>query len=123
MQTAGGNGTFLAAAQQGMFAIDTTAAGEITASIRQIQESLARRLMLIYDLKRQEILLGDLPEAQAIAALDTLVAAGDQQSLDFALQRFTVVLDDLHQAVETCMRDYEQDDAQAARVFERTSEA
>lgn len=122
MHTAG-DGTFLAAAQQGMFAIDTVAAEEITASIRQIRGSLTERLMLIQSLKRQEAMLGALPEAKAIATLDALVAAGDQQSLDFALQRFAVVLDDLHQAVESCMRDYEQDDAQAARVFERTSEA
>jgi hypothetical protein len=120
MHTAG-DGTFLAAAQQGMFAVDTTAAEEITASIKQIRESLDERLRLIDYLKTQAM-LGDLPEAQAIAMLDTLVAAGDQQSLHFALQRFAVVLDDLHQAVETCMRDYEQNDAQAARVFRRISE-
>lgn len=122
MQPAG-DGTFLAAAQQGMFTVDTTAAGEITASIRQIRGSLTEQLMLIQSLKRQEVMLGGLPEAKAIATLDTLVAAGDQQSLDFALQRFAAVLDDLHQAVEACMRDYEQDDAQAARLFQRVSEA
>ncbi|HKR48827.1 MAG TPA: hypothetical protein VJT72_04455 [Pseudonocardiaceae bacterium] len=100
-----------------MFAIDTAAAAEITASIGQIQESLDKRLRLIQSLTRQAPPLGDLSEARAIATLDTLVACGDQQSLDFALQRFAAVLDDLHQAVETCMRDYEQNDTQSARVL------
>ncbi len=122
MQLAGGGGTFLAAAQQGMFAIDTVAADQMMTSIKQIQESLTERLMRIHHLKRQEILLGDLREAQAIAKIDALVAAGDPQSLEFALQRFAEVLDDLHQAVETCMRNYEQDDAEAAQGFRQISE-
>ncbi len=105
----------MAAAQQGMFAIDTVAARQMMTSIEQIQESLNERLRRIYHLGRQEITLGNLLEAQFIAKLDVRVASGDQQSLDFVLQRFAGVLDDLHQAVEFCMRRYEQDDAQAAQ--------
>ncbi len=122
MQLAGGGGTFLAAAQQGMFAIDTVAAGQMMTSIEQIQESLNERLRRIYHLSRQEITLGNLLEAQIIAKLDVRVASGDQQSLDFVLQRFSEVLDDLHQAVEFCMRRYEQDDAQAAQRLGGISE-
>ncbi|MGH3753957.1 MAG: hypothetical protein ACRDRP_14915 [Pseudonocardiaceae bacterium] len=122
MQLAGGGGSFLAAAQQGMFAIDTVAASQMLTSIEQIQESLNKQLRQIHYGKRQGVMLGNLPEAQAIATIDALVVSGDQQSLDFALQRFAEVLDDLHQAVETCMRNYEQDDAQAAQGFRRISE-
>jgi hypothetical protein len=121
MQLADGGGSFLAAAQQGMFAIDTVAANQMMASIEQIQESLEERLRRIYDLKT-EAMLGDLHEAQAIAKIDTLVAAGDPQSLDFVLRRFTEILNDLHQAVETCTRNYEQVDTQASQGFRRISD-
>jgi aminoglycoside phosphotransferase len=121
MQLAGGGGSFLAAAQQGMFAIDTVAANQMMASIEQIQESLEERLRRIHDLKT-EAMLGDLHEAQAIAKIDTLVAAGDPQSLDFVLRRFTEILNDLHQAVETCTRNYEQVDTQASQGFRRISD-
>lgn len=122
MQPAGGGGSFLAAAQQGMFAIDTVAADQMMTSIEQIQESLNERLRRIYYLKRQEAMLGDLPEAQAIAKIDALVASGDPQSLEFVLQRFAEVLDDLHQAVQLGTRNYEQLDAQAAQGFQRIGE-
>lgn len=121
MQLAGKDGTFLAAAQQGMFAIDPVAADQMMTSIKQIRGSLTKRLSRIYDLKTQAM-LGDLQEARAIAGLDTLVATGDRQSLDFVLRRFDEMLDHLHQAVEICTRNYEQVDAQAAQGFRRISE-
>ncbi|MGH3770907.1 MAG: hypothetical protein ACRDRW_05860 [Pseudonocardiaceae bacterium] len=117
MQPAGEGVSFLEAAQQGMFAIDTEAAGQIMKSIEQIKEALAERLMLIHNIKHEKIPLGDLNEAQAIATLDALVASGDQQSLDFVLWRFGVDLDNLCQVVEICMRTYEQVDAQAGQSF------
>ncbi|MGH3718059.1 MAG: hypothetical protein ACRDRI_04305 [Pseudonocardiaceae bacterium] len=122
MQPAGDGVSFLEAAQQGMFAIDTEAADQITASIAQIQETLTKQLRRIQDLKRQDAMLGDLHEAQAIATLDTLVATGAPQSLDFVLQRFSEELHNLNQAVQICMRTYEQDDAQAAQSFRRIGE-
>jgi hypothetical protein len=109
MQLAGGGGSFLAAAQQDMFAIDTVAADQMMTSIKQIQESLNEQLRRILYLETQAT-LGDLP-----------VASGDQQSLGCVLGRFAEVLDDLHRAVEICMRNYEQDDAQAAQGFRRIS--
>ena len=121
MQLAGDDGTFLAAAQQGMFAIDPVAADQMMMSIEQIQENLDERLMRIHDLKTQAM-LGDLHEARAIAKIDTSVAAGDPQSADFVLRRFAEVLNDLHQAVEICTRNYEQVDAQAAQDFRRISD-
>lgn len=120
MQPAGGGG-FLAAAQQGMFAIDTVAADQMMTSIEQIRESLEERLRRIDYLKTQAM-LGDLPEAQAIAKTDALVASGDPQSLDFVLRRFVEVLGDLHQAVQLGTRNYEQLDAQAAQGFQRIGE-
>lgn len=121
MQPAGGGGSVLAAARQGMFAIDTVAADQMMRSIEQIRESLEERLRRIHDLKTQAM-LGDLPEAQAIAKTDALVASGDPQSLDFVLRRFVEVLDDLHQAVQFGTRNYEQLDAQAAQDFQRIGE-
>ncbi|MGH3807345.1 MAG: hypothetical protein ACRDRU_12090 [Pseudonocardiaceae bacterium] len=121
MQPAGGGVSFLTAAQQGMFAIDTVAADQIVTSIQQIRGSLSERLRLVHNLKTQAM-LGDLPEAQDIAKLDTLVAAGDPQSLDFVLQRFTEELDNLNQAVEICMRRYERDDAQAQQSLQLAGE-
>jgi hypothetical protein len=122
MQLAGEDGTFLAAAQQGMFAIDTVAADKMKMSIEQIQESLDELLIQTQHTERQRVMLGDLREAQAIATLDTSVASGDQQSLDFVLWHFAGVLDDLHQAIEIGTRNYEQVDAQAAQGFRRISE-
>jgi hypothetical protein len=122
MQLAGGGGTFLGAAQQGMFAIETEAATQMLTSIEQIQENLNQRLRLIHDLKWDEVMLGDMREAQTIAKLDAVVGSGDRQSLDFVLQRLAEVLDDLHHAVEICIRNYQQDDAQAAQGFRRISE-
>lgn len=116
MQPAGEGVSFLEAAQQGMFAIDTAAAKQIKQSIAEIQESVTVQLRQINNLKKQGI-LGDLVEAKAIESRNTLVAIGDSQSLEFVLNRFGEVLDDLDQAVEHCLRNYEQDDAQAARAL------
>lgn len=121
MQRAGEGGTFLAAAQHGMFAIDPEAATQLMNSLIEIRGSLIERRMKILYLKKQ-VMLGDLLEAQAIAKLDAQVASGDQQSLEFALQRFVDVLDHVHQAVESCVRRYEHDDEQAAQAFQRISE-
>ncbi len=121
MQPAGGGGGFLAAAQQGMFAIDTVAADQMTTSIEQIRGSLNKRLMRIDHLKTQAM-LGDLPEAQAIGKIDALVASGDSQSLEFVLRRFAEVLDDLQQAVQLGTQNYEQLDAQAAQGFQQIGE-
>ncbi|MGH3793028.1 MAG: hypothetical protein ACRDQ9_19960 [Pseudonocardiaceae bacterium] len=121
MQLAGEGGTFLTAAQQGMFAIDTVAAGQMMTSIKQIQESLDKRLRRIDHLKTQAM-LGDLQEAKAIAELDVRVASQDHQSLDFVLRRFDEALDHLQQAVEIGTRNYEQVDAQAAQGFRRIGE-
>jgi hypothetical protein len=60
MQLAGGDGTFLAAAQQGMFAVDTASAGQMMMSIRQMQETLNIQLARIRELTIQTE-LGDLP--------------------------------------------------------------
>lgn len=121
MQRAGEGGTFLSAAQHGMFAIDPEAATQLMNSLIEIRGSLIERRMQILYLKKQ-VMLGDLLEAQAIAKLDAQVASGDQQSLGFALQRFVDVLDHVHQAVESCVRRYEHDDEQAAQAFQRISE-
>ncbi|MGH3811506.1 MAG: hypothetical protein ACRDUV_03475 [Pseudonocardiaceae bacterium] len=116
MQMAGGGGSFLGAAQQGMFAVDTASAGQMMMSIAQMREQLNDRLRRIQFLKTQA-LLGDLPEARAIADLDALVASGDQQSLEFALRRFAEALEEAHQALELGMRNYEQIEAQAEQGF------
>ncbi|MGH3684264.1 MAG: hypothetical protein ACRDQY_05005 [Pseudonocardiaceae bacterium] len=121
MQLAGEDGTFLSAAQQGMFAIDTVVAGQMKTSIEQIQEVLEQRLKRIGQLKTQAM-LGDLQEARAIAGLDVRVASHDHQSLDFVLRRFDEALGHLHQAADTCTRNYEQVDAQAAQGFRQLSE-
>lgn len=121
MQPAGEGGTFLTAAQQGMFAIDTAAATQLMTSIQQMQEQLEKRLKQIHLLK-VKAKLGQLPEAQAIAELDAQVAAGDQYSLEFVLQRFTETLSTAKQALEIGTRNYEQVDAQAAQSFRRIDE-
>ncbi len=115
---AGGGGSFLGAAQQGMFAVDTASAGQMMMSIRQMQDKLSYRLQRIDDLK-VKAKLGDLPEAHAIADLDVRVAAGDPQSLEFALLRFRDALEEVHQALEIGMRNYEQIEAQAEQGFRR----
>jgi|SRR5437868_959908 hypothetical protein len=121
MQLASGSGTFLGAAQQGMFAIDLDAASRMLTSIKQIRTSLDEQRMRIRDLEEQ-VMLGDLMEAQAIAELDTQVASGGSHSLNDVLRRFGEELDHLHQAVEACIRNYQQDDAQAAQGFRRIGE-
>lgn len=121
MQLAGGSGSFLAAAQEGKFAIDTAAADEMIMSIAQMRERLNDRLKQIDRLKVRAK-LGDLPEAQVIAALDAQVASGDQQSLEFVLRRFAEALDEAHQALEIGMRNYEQVEAQAEQGFQRIGE-
>lgn len=115
---AGGGGTFLGAAQQGMFAVDTASAGQMMMSIAQMRQRLDERLLQIDRLKTRAK-LGDLPEAQAIADLDVRVASGDQQSLDFVLRRFAEALDEAHQALELGMRNYEQIEAQVEHGFRR----
>ncbi|MGH3829889.1 MAG: hypothetical protein ACRDRS_05460 [Pseudonocardiaceae bacterium] len=116
MQPTGEGVSFLEAAQQGTFVIDTVAAEQIKHSIAEVRGKVTKQLKRIDDLKMQGI-LGDLDEAKAIESRDTLVAIGDSQSLDFALNRFDVVLDDLQQAVELCLGTYEQDDAQSAHTL------
>lgn len=115
---AGGGGSFLAAAQQGMFAVDTASAGQMVMSIRQMRERLNDRLKEIDRLKVRAK-LGDLPEARAIAELNVQVASGDQQSLDFVLRRFAEALEEAEQALEVGMRNYEQIEAQAEQGFRR----
>jgi hypothetical protein len=122
MQRAGEGGTFLSAAQHGVFAIDPKAATQLMRSIEQIQESLDKRRRRFEYLKRQKIMLGDLAEARAIAKLDAQVASGDHQAADFVLERFAQALNHVHQAVESCVRRYEHDDEQAAQAFQRISE-
>jgi hypothetical protein len=121
MQTAAEGGAFLAAAQQGMFAVDTASAGRMMLSIRQIQEKLTQQLARIHFL-RTDVKLGDLPEAQVIAARDRLVASGDDrdvQSLEFVLQRFREALQEAQQALEVGMRNYTELEAQADQDFRR----
>lgn len=103
MQMAGGGGSFLGAAQQGMFAVDTTAGHNMVMSIRAMQDKLEEQLKRIYALKTQAK-LGDLPEAREIAKLDSLVAAGDHQSLEEALLGFRDALKEARQALEIGMR-------------------
>ncbi|MBV9142943.1 MAG: hypothetical protein JO115_18860 [Pseudonocardiales bacterium] len=122
MQRAGEGDTFLATAQHGMFAIDPEAAAQLMRSIEQIQESLQQRLLQIQNLKRQKIMLGNLPEARAIAKLDAQVASGDHQSADIVLWRFAEALDHVYQAIGSCVQRYEHDDEQAAQDFQRISE-
>ncbi|MGQ0778274.1 MAG: hypothetical protein ACT4NY_28350 [Pseudonocardiales bacterium] len=110
---AGGFGTFVGAAQQGKFSIDTNSAHEMIMSIGEIREQLNVQLAQIQRLKVRAK-LGDLPEAQAIAKLDAEVAAGDDpQSLEYVMQLFKERLDEAHQALEIGMRNYEQIEAQA----------
>jgi hypothetical protein len=113
---AGGSGRFLAAAQEGRFAVDTAAANEMMMSIAQMRARLNERLAQIQRLKVRAK-LGDLPEAQAIAELDARVASGDHQSLDYVLRRFADALEEAHQALEIGMRNYEQVEAQAEQGF------
>lgn len=116
MQPAGEGVSFLEAAQQGTFVIDTVAAGQIKQSIAEVQRNVNIQRRRIDNLKKQGI-LGDLDEARAIEGRNTLVAVGDSQSLDFVLNRFSEVLADLDQAVEHCLGTYKQDEAQNARAF------
>jgi hypothetical protein len=116
MQMAGGGGSFLTAAQQGMFAVDTDAGGQMMMSIQQMQEKLKERLKQIDRLKVRAK-LGDLPEAHAIAELNVRVASGDQQSLEFVLHRFAEALEEARQALEIGMRNYAQVEAQAEQGF------
>ncbi|MGQ0778277.1 MAG: hypothetical protein ACT4NY_28365, partial [Pseudonocardiales bacterium] len=92
---AGGFGTFVGAAQQGKFSIDTNSAREMIMSIGQIRTQLKDQLGMIYALKTRAM-LGDLPEAKRISELDAEVAAGDHQSLEYVLQRFAEALDEAH---------------------------
>ncbi|MGH3772805.1 MAG: hypothetical protein ACRDRW_15675 [Pseudonocardiaceae bacterium] len=121
MQTAAGDGTFLAAAQQGMFAVDTAAGEQLVMSIKQMQTELIHRLERIHFLKT-EAKLGDLDEAHAIASRDRQVASGDDgdtQSLEFVLQRFKEALQDAQQALEIGMRNYAEFEAQLEQDYRR----
>lgn len=115
---AGGGGAFLAAAQQGMFAVDTTSAGQMMMSIRQMQETLNVRLARIHQL-RVQAKLGDLPEAQHIAGRNVLVASGDKQSLAFVLERFAEKLEEARQALEIGMRNYAEVEARTEQDLRR----
>ncbi len=115
---AGGDGAFLTAAQQGMFAVDTASAEQMLMSIRQMQETLNVRLARIHRLKVQAK-LGDLPEAQVVAGRNALVASGDEQSLEFVLQRFAERLEGARQALEIGMRNYAEVEALAEQGFGR----
>jgi hypothetical protein len=118
MQTAAGGGTFLTAAQQGMFAVDTAAGEKMVASIKQIRTSLNDQLEIARFLKN-EVKLGDFGEARTIAGLDRLVASGDEQSLEFVLQRFAETLENTQQALEIGMGNYTELEAQAEQDFRR----
>ncbi|MGB6161885.1 MAG: hypothetical protein WCF33_14785 [Pseudonocardiaceae bacterium] len=118
MQTATEGGTFLRAAQQGMFAVDTAAGEKMVASIKQMQDRVNVQLRKLWYLKT-EAKLGDLPEAHGIAGLDRLVAAGDEQSLEFVLQRFAETLQEAQQALEISMRNYAELEAQTKQDFRR----
>ncbi|MGH3721523.1 MAG: hypothetical protein ACRDRI_22285 [Pseudonocardiaceae bacterium] len=118
MQTAAGDGTFLAAAQQGMFAVDTAAGEQLVMSIGQMREKLNEQLERVRFLMNSAK-LGDFPEAHAIAICDARVAAGDPQSLEFVLQRFAEALQDAHQALEIGMRNYAEFETQAEQGFRR----
>lgn len=121
MQTAEGGGAFLAAAQQGMFAVDTESAGQMMMSIGQMQAKLTEQLERI-DSLRTEAKLGDLPEAHVIAARDRLVAFGDdkdEQSLQFVLERFAEALQEAQQVLEIGMRNYAELEAQTEQDFRR----
>lgn len=118
MQTAGGGGAFLAAAQQGMFAVDTASAGQMMMSIGQMRDRVNVQLRRIRDLTI-EAKLGDLPEARGIAARDRQVASGDKQSLESVLQRFAEALQEAQQALEIGMRNYAELEAQAEQDFRR----
>ena len=120
MQPADGGGSFLAAAQQGMFAVDTASAGQMMMSIGQMRETLNVRLARIHQLRAQAK-LGDLPEAQVIAGRNELVASGDEQSLNFVLQSFAERLEEAHQALEICMRNYSEIEARAEQDLDRMS--
>lgn len=109
---AGGGGSFLAAAQQGMFAVDTDSATQMTMSIQQMQDKLADRLLQM-DILKVKAKLGDLPEAHAVADLNVRVASGDHQSLEFALQQFADALEEARQALEIGMKNYAQVETQA----------
>lgn len=118
MQLAGGDGTFLAAAQQGMFAVDTASAGQMMMSIRQMQETLNIQLARIRELTIQTE-LGDLPEAHVVAGRNVQVASGDEQSLQFVLQRFADSLEEAHQALEIGMRNYAEVEARTEQEYRR----
>lgn len=116
MDAAAGASTFLAAAQQGMFAIDMAAGHTMVMSIEQMQATLIDQLEKVKLLKEQQAKLGGLPEAQAIAARDRQVASGDhggEQSLEFVLQRFKEALEEAQQALKIGMSNYAEFEAQA----------
>jgi len=119
MQTAGGGGAFLAAAQQGMFAVDTASAEKMVTAIEQIRASLNDQLERLEYLK-EKAKLGNLVEAHAIATRDALVAAGDdghERSLQFVLQRFAETLQEAQHALEISIGNYAELEAQAKQDF------
>lgn len=119
MQTAGGGGAFLAAAQQGTFAVDTASAKKMVTAIEQIRTSLNDQLKRLEYLK-EKAKLGDLAEAHAIATRDALVAAGDdghERSLQFVLQRFAETLQKAQHALEISIGNYAELEAQAKQDF------
>jgi len=115
---AGGFGNFVGAAQQGKFAVDTVAGGEMVMSIKQMRQRLNDRLQQLDALKVQAK-LGNLPEASAIAEFNVLVASGDEQSLDYVLRRFAEALEEAQQALEVGMRNYAEIEAHAEQSFRR----
>jgi hypothetical protein len=114
----GGGGAFLAAAQQGMFAVDTASAEKMVTAIEQIRARLNDQLRRIEYLKAKDK-LGNLPEADAIEARNRLVASGDEQSLAFVLQRFAEALQEAQQALEIGIRNYAQIETQAEQDLRR----
>ncbi|MGH3914677.1 MAG: hypothetical protein ACRDTC_14915 [Pseudonocardiaceae bacterium] len=100
------------------FAVDPVSANAMIMSIGTVRTELNRQLARINYLKEQAK-LGDLPEARKIADLDTQVAAGDQMSLEYALQRFHEAIEEADYALKIGMRNYEQIEAEAEENFKR----
>lgn len=120
MAQVGGIGALAQVASAGGFAIDTATGERMRMSINDMINKLDTRLRQITVLK-QRAQLGSLPEAQAVAELDSRVASGDEQSLDHVLLAFRAALVQAEEAVRLGMANYAEVDqlnADQARSFD-----
>lgn len=102
--------SLVGSARTGGFGVDLATGERMATSISDMIDRLDQRMRDMERLRRRPQ-LGDLPEAVAVADLDTLVASGDQQSLEFALQAFRRALVHAEEAVRLGMANYAETEA------------